>query len=77
MPSNENNVFHLVKNIYSTLGLFAFYRGFGAYALATGLWHYVVPKAANQRFYYNLLKDNNEDKGFLDLNIFEEEEEEN
>jgi hypothetical protein len=73
LPNNENAL-QLTKNIYNTLGMFGFYRGFGAYSIAIGLWHYIVPTAANQRFYINLLKEENNQKGIIDTKLFQEDE---
>jgi hypothetical protein len=74
LPNNENTK-ELIKSIYNNIGFFGFYRGFGAYALATGLWHYIVPSAANQRFYINLLAEE-KSQGFMDFKIFNEAEDE-
>lgn len=77
LPKKDKNIFSLIKNIYVSYGFFSFYRGFSAYALATALWHYVVPTAANQRFYVNLLSDDKNTKNsILNLNLFDEEEDE-
>jgi hypothetical protein len=72
-PVKEKNFIELIKNIINTFGFFSLYRGFSAYALATGLWHYVVPTAANQRFYINLLSTDKKESNSM-LKMFDEEE---
>jgi len=75
-PNKEKNFIQLAQILFNNFGFFSFYRGFFAYAVATSLWHYVVPTAANQRFYINLLSgDKNEDHVNFKMNIFEEEDE--
>jgi len=79
LPEKDKNFVQLFKNLINTFGFFGLYRGFGAYALATCLWHYIVPTAANQRFYINLLSasgsgDKVENKMNLKMRMFDEEE---
>lgn len=75
LPEKDKNFIQLFKNLITTFGFFGLYRGFAAYALATGLWHYIVPTAANQRFYINLLSiDKKENKSMIKKSMFDEEE---
>ena len=76
LPIKESSL-NVIKNIINIYGFMSLYRGFGAYILATGLWHYVVPTAANQRFYINLLSDEKrENNSKNSFNLFDEEEDE-
>lgn len=75
LPEKDKNFIQLFKNTVNTFGFFGLYRGFAAYALATGLWHYTVPTAANQRFYINLLSvDKKDKKSMINMSMFDEEE---
>lgn len=75
LPEKDKNFVQFFKNIINTFGFFGLYRGFAAYAVATGLWHYIVPTAANQRFYINLLSgDKKENNSMIKMSMFDEEE---
>jgi hypothetical protein len=74
LPEKEKNFIQLFKNLINTFGFFGLYRGFAAYALATGLWHYIVPTAANQKFYINLLSaGKKENNSMIKMRMFDEE----
>jgi len=68
-PSNS-----IVKYLINNYGFISLYRGFGSYIIATGLWHYFVPRMAKIKFYKNALAGEKPEDVFK-LNFFEDDEE--
>jgi len=71
-PDTSISMFKFLTNNYGFLSL---YRGFGSYIIATGLWHYFVPRMAKIKFYKNALAGEKADDVFK-INFLEDDEEE-
>jgi hypothetical protein len=71
-PETSTSMFKYLINNY---GFFSLYRGFGSYIIATGLWHYFVPRMAKIKFYKNALNGEKSEDVFK-INFLEDDEEE-
>lgn len=70
-PDTTSSMFKYLINNY---GFFSLYRGFASYIIATGLWHYFVPRMAKIKFYKNALAGEKPEDVFK-INFLEDDDE--